>query len=70
MKIKNLRIKQLIKVANLMNRYPALSEAQQEVYQYATNIVYLIFKADGGPVGGRKAARQKVRSPSQQPKGE
>ena len=27
-------------------------------------------KADGGPVGGRKAARQKVRSPSQQPKGE
>lgn len=43
MKIKNLRIKQLIKVANLMNRYPALSEAQQEVYQYATNIVYLIF---------------------------
>ena len=42
MKIKNLRIKQLIKVANLMNRYPALSEAQQEVYQYATNIVYLL----------------------------
>lgn len=43
MKIKNLRIKQLMKVADLMNRYPALSEAQQEVYQYATNIVYLIF---------------------------
>lgn len=43
MKIKNLRIKQLIKVANLMNRYPALSEAQQEVYQHAANIVYLIF---------------------------
>lgn len=35
MKIKNLRIKQLMKVANLMNRYPALSEAQKEVYQYA-----------------------------------
>lgn len=34
MKFKNLRIKQLMKVANLMNRYPALSEAQ---------IVYLIF---------------------------
>jgi hypothetical protein len=33
MKIKNLRIKQLMKVARLMNRYPALSEAQQEVYQ-------------------------------------
>lgn len=43
MKFKNLRIKQLMKVANLMNRYPALSEAQQEVYQYAINIVYLIF---------------------------
>lgn len=38
----NLRIKQLLKVAKLMNRYPALSEAQQEVYQYATNIVYLL----------------------------
>lgn len=43
MKTKTLRIKQLMKVANLMNRYPALSEAQQEVYQYAINIVYLIF---------------------------
>lgn len=43
MKIKNLRIKQLMKVANLMNLYPALSEAQQEVSQYAINIVYLIF---------------------------
>lgn len=42
MKIKNLRIKQLIKLANLMNRYPALSEAHQEVYQYAINIVYLL----------------------------
>lgn len=42
MKIKNLRIKQLMKVAKLMNRYPALSEAQQEVYQYATNIVFLL----------------------------
>lgn len=42
MKIKNLRIKQLLKVAKLMNRYSALSEAQQEVYQYATNIVYLL----------------------------
>lgn len=42
MKTKNLRIKQLLKVARLMNRYPALSEAQQEVYQYATNIVYLL----------------------------
>lgn len=35
------------------------------VKQPFTNI-----KVDGGPVGGRKAARQKVRSPSQQPKGE
>lgn len=42
MKIKNLRIKQLMKVAKLMNRYPTLSEAQQEVYQYAINIVYLL----------------------------
>ena len=42
MKTKNLRIKQLMKVAKLMNRYPALSEAQQEVYQYAINIVYLL----------------------------
>lgn len=42
MKTKNLRIKQLLKVAKLMNRYPALSEAQQEVYQYATSIVYLL----------------------------
>lgn len=42
MKTKNLRIKQLMKVAKLMNRYPALGEAQQEVYQYATNIVYLL----------------------------
>lgn len=42
MKTKNLRIKQLLKVARLMNRYPALSEAQQEVYQYAANIVYLL----------------------------
>ena len=30
MKIKNLRIKQLLKVANLMNRYPALSEARPQ----------------------------------------
>lgn len=43
MKTKNLRIKQLMRVKKLMNRYPALSEAQQEIYQYATNIVYLIF---------------------------
>lgn len=43
MKIKNLRIKQLMKVAKLMNRYPAMSDAQQEIYQFATNIVYLIF---------------------------
>ena len=28
MKIKNLRIKQLLKVAKLMNRYPAMSDAQ------------------------------------------
>lgn len=42
MKLKNLRIKQLLKVAKLMNRYPAMSEAQQEVYQFATNIVFLL----------------------------
>lgn len=42
MKTKNLRIKQLMKVAKLMNRYPALSEVQQKVYQYATNIVFLL----------------------------
>ena len=42
MKIKNLRIKQLLKVAKLMNRCPALSEAQQEIYQFATNIIYLL----------------------------
>lgn len=43
MRMKNLRIKQLMKVAKLMNRYPAMSDTQQEIYQYATNIVYLIF---------------------------
>lgn len=42
MKTQNLRIKQLMRVAKLMNRYPALSEAQQEIYQDATNIVYLL----------------------------
>lgn len=42
MKIKNLRIKQLLKVAKLMNRYPALSETQMEIYQFATNIVFLL----------------------------
>ena len=42
MKFKNLRVKQLLKVARLMNRYPALSEAQQEIYQYATNIIFLL----------------------------
>ncbi len=42
MKIKNLRIKQLLKVAKLMNRSPTLSEAQQEIYQYATNIIFLL----------------------------
>ncbi len=42
MKIKNLRIQQLLKVAKLMNRYPAMSDAQQEIYQYATNVVYLL----------------------------
>lgn len=31
MKIKNLRIKQLIKVANLMNRYPAMHEAERDI---------------------------------------
>lgn len=35
MKIKNLRIKQLMKVARLMNRYPALSEAQSVIAQFA-----------------------------------
>lgn len=42
MKIKNLRIKQLMKVAKLMNRYPVMSDAQQEIYQFATNIIYLL----------------------------
>lgn len=42
MKTKNLRIKQLLKVAKLMNRYPAMSEAQQGIYQYATNIIFLL----------------------------
>lgn len=40
--MKNLRIKQLLKLAKLVNRWPAQTDAQTAIYQECLNIVYLL----------------------------
>ena len=38
----NIRIRQLFKVMQLMNRWPVQTDAQTEIWQECCNIIYLL----------------------------